>query len=128
MTVVASRERAAQQLAAFTQPEAPACIATFVNTAIKSTASGPGVPAGVTFGNAEVEQLDLPGLNTDGVAYRATMPVTAEGQTIDFFLDIVLALKGRTGISMTFVGFQTPFTTDFETSLINTIIDRAPAD
>jgi len=128
VTVVSSRSRGAEQLAAVEKPEAPQCYEAFVNDAITESASGPDAPPDLAFGSSQVETLSLPGLNTEGVAYRAIVPVTTQGQTIDFFLDIVLALKGRTGISMTFVGIESPFLADFETELTNKVIDRAPAD
>jgi len=125
VTVVSSRERASQQLAAYQKPEAPRCFETFVNQALKSSAAA---TPGVSIGTARVASLDVPGLNTESAAFRATVAITGEGQTVDLYMDIVLALKGRTGISMTFMGLGAPFPANLETSLTSKVIDRAPAN
>ena len=67
------------------------------------------------------------GLNTDSVAYRARVPVTVRDQTAEAVFDIVLALKGRAGITMIFIAIGEPFPAELETSLTNTVINRAPA-
>jgi hypothetical protein len=131
VTMVFSRERAFAQLETFRKPEARGCVETFVNTAIQQSVQNPGpgqtAPPGVSFGQTRVEVLSVGGLNTDSVAYRARVPVTVRNQTLDALFDIVLALKGRAGITMIFISIGQPFPADLETSLTNTVIDRAPA-
>ncbi len=132
VTMVFSAARARDQLATFRKPQAGGCVEAFVNTALQQSLANPRpgrtAPAGVSFGQARVEPLTVPGLNTDSVGYRARVPVTAEGQTLDALFDIVLALKGRAGITMTFISIGEPFPSALETSLTNKVIDRAPAE
>ncbi len=123
VTLVASRERALQQLAAFQKPEAPTCLEAYLDTAIRGGASN---AQGVVFGTPLVESLGVPGVATASVAYRATVPVTAEGRTDDSLLDIVVGLKGRAVVRTTFVGVGTPMPSDLEAGLTNTIVERAP--
>ncbi len=128
ITLVSSRERGAQQLAALKRPEFPGCFETYMTEQIQSSEPGAAPPPGVTLGTPRVVPFNVPGLNTDSVAYRATVPVTAKGQTVDVGGDTVIAFKGRTGIKLTFdTGDKTPFPPDLETSLTNKVIDRAPA-
>jgi hypothetical protein len=131
VTMVFSRERAVGQLETFRKPEARGCFETFVNSAIQQSVQNPGpgqtAPPGVSFGQARVEVLSVGGLNTDSVAYRARVPVTVRNESADALFDIVLALKGRAGITMIFISIGQPFPTDLATSLTNKVIDRSPA-
>ena len=131
VTMVFSRERALQQLETFRKPEARECFEDFVNTAFQASLRNPGpgqtAPPGLSFGDARVELLSVGRLNTDSVAYRARVPVTVENQTLDALFDVVLALKGRAGITMIFISIGEPFPAALETSLTNTVIDRAPS-
>ena len=131
VTMVFSRERALQQLEAFRKPEASRCFEEFVDTAFQLSLRNPGpgqtAPPGLSFGEARVEVLSVGGLNTDSVAYRARVPVTVRNQTLDALFDVVLALKGRAGITMFFIAIGEPLPAALETSLTNTVIDRAPS-
>ncbi len=131
VTLVASRERALAQLAPFRRPQARDCVETFVNTAIEQSVTNPRpgrtAPPGLSFGRARVEALDVPGLHTESVAYRSRVPVTVQGETRDVLLDILLALKGRAGITMIFISIGQTFPAELATSLTNAVIDRAPA-
>ena len=131
VTMVFSRERALQQLETFRKPEARECFETFVNTAFQVSLRNPGpgqtAPPGLSFGEARVEVLSVGGLRTDSVAYRARVPVTVREDTAEAVFDIVLALKGRAGITMIFISIGAPFPAELETSLTNTVIDRAPS-
>lgn len=131
VTVVATSDAAKEQLNSIRRRTVPGCLAKFVDRAIRSSIEKPKAgetpPTGVTFGEAKVRTLDLAGLHAPSVAYRATVPVRAADRAIDVNLDIVLALRGRSGISMTFTSFGAPFATDVEVALTNAVIDRAPA-
>lgn len=127
VTVVSSRARASEQLAVFKKAEFPKCFETYMTTAIKSKTSGGGSSGGATFGAVRVTPFTVPGLNAESVSYRISVPVSGEGQTLDALIDMVVVLKGRTGVRMTFTGIGSPFPPDLETSLTNKIIDRAPA-
>jgi hypothetical protein len=117
-------------LKAFKKPEAKDCFATFFSAAIKSELENPGpgktVPKGVTFGDLGIDDLDLPGIHGDVVAFRTTSPVTVQGTTITVNVDFVLALEGRTGMTFTFTNVGSGFPKDLEVELSNAMIDRAP--
>jgi hypothetical protein len=130
-TVVATRELGRQQLDSIRKPAVPGCLASFVNRAIQSAVKNPKAgqapPTDVTFGDARVASLDLPGLHAPSVGYRAVVPVRVGDRSVDVNLDVILALTGRTGISMTFTSFGAPLGNDTEVELTNKVIDRAPA-
>ena len=131
VTMVFSRERALQQLETFRKPEARGCVESFVDAAIQRSVANPGpgetTPPGLSFGRARVEVLRPAGLHADAVGYRARVPVTVQDESAEALFDIVLALKGRAGITMLFISIGQPFPSDLETSLTNKVIDRAPA-
>ncbi|HWC12786.1 MAG TPA: hypothetical protein VG455_16375 [Acidimicrobiales bacterium] len=131
VTMVFSRERALQQLETFRKPEAGACFEAFVDAAIEYSIRNPGpgqtTPPELTFGDTRVDVLRPAGLNTDSVGYRARVPLTVGDESADAIFDIILALKGRAGITMIFIGIGGPFPSALETSLTNKVIDRAPA-
>jgi hypothetical protein len=131
VTMVFSRERAVQQLEVFRRPEAPGCVEQFVDAALEFSVRNPGpgqtAPPGLSFGEVHVDVLRPAGLNADSVGYRARVPVTVGDETADALFDIVLALKGRAGITMIFISIGQPFPSALETSLTNKVIDRAPA-
>lgn len=131
VTVVATREAAKEQLNSVRKQTVPACLAKFVDRAIRSSIENPkpGVapPTGATFGDAKVTVLNLPGLHATSAGYRTTVPVRLGDRAFDVNLDTVLALRGRTGISMTFTSFGSPFSGDAEIGLTNAVIDRAPS-
>jgi hypothetical protein len=130
VTVIATREAAKEQLNSIRKPAVRECLASFVNRAIQSSIKNPKAgetpPTNATFGKARVQTVDLPGMHAASVAYRTTIPVTVGGHSIDVNLDIILALTGRTGITMTFTSFGAPFVPETEVELTNKVIDRAP--
>ena len=131
VTMVYSRERALQQFEVFGGPAARGCFERFVDAAVefslRNPAPGETVPPGVDVGQARVDVLRLAGLNTDSIGYRARVPITAAGESLDVLFDVILALKGRAGITMTFSSFDQPFPSPLATSLTNKVIERAPS-
>jgi len=131
ITVWPSRETARAELESSRQPKARGCYEAAVNGAIQEAVKNPPpddpLPPGVTFGQVKVEVLNVPNLHADSVALRATLPISAQGQTADAIFDVVLAVKGRTTIDMTLQNLGEPFSPGLETTLINKVIDRAPA-
>jgi hypothetical protein len=129
-TVEPSPEAAMQGLTAFQQPDARGCLKDFFDATLSYVLahpkSGQQLPKGVTIGNIEVGQVNLPGIHGEAVAYRLTIPVTA-GISIKLFIDFVLAVNGRTGMTLTYQNIGDPFPQDMEVQLSNTVIDRAPA-
>lgn len=120
VTMMPSANRANEQLVALRKPESRGCFETFVNAALQQLASRGSV-------QVHVDVLNLAGLHADSLGYRAMLRVTDRGETVEAFIDILLAPKGRAVINTFFVNIGGPFPADLETSLTNTVIDRAAA-
>lgn len=131
VTVVATVAQAQSELSAFKAPAVPACLTSLVNRVIQSTLNSPrnGQPpaTGVTFGDPNVEQLSMPGIEGDSIAYRATLPVNVGGSgSVQANFDLFLALKGRAETSMTFTSFGAPLPPGTQVELTNKVVDRSP--
>jgi hypothetical protein len=124
-----SSDTQAEVFSAFKSSKAPACFETFFNTALALTLKNPGpgetTPEGLTLGDASVESVDL-GLHGKTVVYRATIPLTVQGQNAEVVSDFVLALKGRIGMTMSFQNVGAAFPEDLEVQIANAAIDGAP--
>jgi hypothetical protein len=129
-TVSTSSEQAAA-VNLLKQPSARGCFQDFVTAALSDALAHPDpgeeLPKGVTIGDPDVGQLNLPDLHGESVVYRATLPVSAGALRIKLFMDFAFASKGRTGLFLSFLNVGDPFPQDLEVQLTNTSIDRAPA-
>ena len=70
---------------------------------------------------------DITGVHGETVNFQATIPISAQGQSINFISDFLFVLKGRTTFEFSFDNVSAPFPADLAVQLANTSIDRAPA-
>ena len=125
-TVPATVEHKDEILGAFRKPEAVGCFENFINAAFKSSLSSSSLPPGTQIGDISVSAGDISGVHGDAINFQATIPITAQGQSINFFSDTLFVLKGRATFDFTFDNVNAPFPADLATQLANTSIDRAP--
>jgi hypothetical protein len=124
-----SAAAAQSELATFQDPKVPGCLATALTAYVKDQAAHPAnpsdtLPPGVSFGAATVAQESFPTIGDQSIAYRVTVPVSAQGQSITVYVDLVVAIKGRAGVEMDFTSLSTPFPSDQEASLITLVVGR----
>lgn len=96
-TVAAARE----WFSILEQPQMPSCIGE-ANRAFVIQDSPGLVKPGNSVGTARVAQIALPRYGDQTIAYRLTLPITAEGHNLSYYLDYVLLRIGRAHAMLTF--------------------------
>jgi hypothetical protein len=94
--------------------------------AVRAT-SAEGLPEGVEVGDATFNRLSFAPLGDESLAFRLTLPMSAEGFDVDLFFDWVFVRVGRIGIEGLFESSFAPFEEDSAAELMQSVIDRAPA-
>ena len=125
-TVPANTDHKDEILGAFRKSEAVGCFEDFINEAFKSSLSSSSLPPGTQIGKISVTSGDITGVHGEVINFQATIPITAQGQSITFFSDTLFVLKGRATFDFTFDNVNAPFPADLAAQLANTSIDRAP--
>jgi hypothetical protein len=124
--VQASIEHEDEILGAFRQPKAVSCFEDFINAAFTSAFSSSSLPPGTEVGKISVSNGDLTGVHGEAINFEAPIPITVQGQTINFISDFLFVLKGRTTFEFSFDNVGGPFPSDLAMQLANSSIDRAP--
>lgn len=120
-----SADEAEFRFATLTSPEAISCIG---QTLEAKLAEDGGFGAGVEVEGFSIDPLEFTSVGDDSAAYRTTISITAEGSSIDVYLDIVLARIGRVLFSGQVTSVGSPFpTADFE-GIVTTAVDRIDED
>src|SRR5262245_45035368 len=122
VTMMASADAGARQLAFFTSVTGPVCFA----HAVKDAATP---PKGGTFGEATGEAVPLGQIGDGAVQYRTTVPMTtADGRQFTLIEDAQMVLDGRAYIAV-FYGTRSgkPFDAALARQLTQKVVDRAPA-
>jgi hypothetical protein len=128
-----SPAEAQKQFDLFADPKAPGCMTTAFKEVMDYVLTHPAssedsVPEGVKVGTPQVGQMSFPKIGDRLIAYRVTLPITADEFTIKAYLDLIVAIKGRAGISMTFAGFNEPFPSDDAQHLMSLVVNRVNPD
>jgi len=98
-----------------------------LETAIKDQSSSAALPKGAKFGKVSVNPESFASLGTRTVAYRISVPVTAQGLNVGVYVDLILVQQGRIGILLTAEDTFAPFPTDISASLIQKMLSRVGA-
>ncbi|MHB8438988.1 MAG: hypothetical protein ACYDD4_07480 [Acidimicrobiales bacterium] len=120
---LATPSAAQSRMAVLQQSDFPSCFASAVNSVL-ANAKNSGLPSGASLGKVTVNSISFPSYGNSSVAYRGTVPVTYQGQTIKLYLDLVAARKGRVLVGLTFGGFQQPLSSTLEQRLTATVVNR----
>jgi hypothetical protein len=116
-------------LAIYQKPQMPDCLQKALTTRLEKSLSSTPTSAGggARVGQVKVATLDFPTVGQSHVAYRVTIPVTVQGQTVEITIDAVTFVKGRAGTSLTFQGNGQAFPTAMEVELAKVVEGRMPA-
>ena len=117
---VSYRATAADNQSSFavvSSPKVPGCLTTAVGAVIDQAIAHPTnpsdtLPAGASIGTATVSQMSFPQFGDKSVAYQLKVPISYQSLSIDAYVDVIYAMKGRAGVSMFFEGVDTPFPID----------------
>jgi len=126
VSVHATIEHQDEILGAFRGPDAVGCFEDFINAAFKSALASSSLPPGTEIGKISVTNGDLTGVHGEAINFEATIPITVQGQSINFISDFLFVLKGRTTFEFSFDNIGAPFPADVAVPLANASIDRAP--
>ena len=79
----------------------------------------------VAFAPSRAELLEFPDVGDGVVASRLSTTVTAEGQQIPIYADLVFVRQGLAELSFSFINAGEPFPTDLATELVQKVLARA---
>ncbi len=111
-----------------TKDAATGCLQKLFTTAIQAAqtqstdTTDPG--SGPTFGTVTVAKLNVSGVGDHVIGFRATVPVSAQGQSETEYLDLLAATKDRAVVTLTASNAQTPYDQATETQLLNKVVNR----
>jgi hypothetical protein len=124
ISVFSSNKTAVANLDAMANAKTPACMATLMNGSYKAqilAAAG----AGATLGTITVNRADLAGFPKGTTGIVMSLPITAQGESIDATLTAVYYIKGTLGQEIDFNSYgPTTFPTSLAKSLTSTALRR----
>jgi hypothetical protein len=127
VTVAPSVDEASRLFDVMEGDDVPACYAQAVEGAIAAELAAPGDDTvDVEFGEPSFNPVSFPDMGDESLAFRLSIPLTRQGQSIQVHNDLVLVRVGRTLIYAEFVAAFTPFDTTESTRLTQLLVDRAP--
>lgn len=124
----ASEEDASRTLDVMQRPEAERCLSQVFKDLLAKELQGEDLPPGVEVGEPTVEAVEFGDLGDDAAAFEVTVPITGPGTDIDLYVDAAFVRVGRIGITGTFMGAGQAVDIEVAQRLIQSVIDRAPAD
>ncbi|HJR26922.1 MAG TPA: hypothetical protein VJ804_15695 [Acidimicrobiales bacterium] len=127
--VVAPSVEAAQPLlAAYRDPDTPACF-TDVLEDVMLDALAEGGTTDATVQRPTFEPLPFADLGDETVAFRVTMTISGgSGQTLEVFADAILVRSGRVAVDALFLSLFEPLPAATSESLVRVMVDRIPAN
>ena len=125
-----SVEAAEAEFVVLRRPQFARCLGDLLNAAFRhavdNPAPGEALPAGVSFGDASVTTIELPGSHADAIGVHGTVPISGPRGSITEVFDFVFARKARTGLTLSLFNVGDAFPTDMAVQLLNAMADRAP--
>jgi hypothetical protein len=131
VTVTPTPQIAAEQFAVFARTDTARCLRNSVAQELRYTLThakgGRKLPAGVSFGQATVEQMSFPSIGDQSVAYRVAVSISAKSLHLPLYFDVVLVRAGRAEISLSFAGVLLPTSPSAELALTDLTVRRLDA-
>lgn len=82
---------------------------------------------GLEIGDVSLSQLSVDQLGDEALGYRVTVPVSADGDTIDVIADVVVTRVGRGQVQVSTVSYGAPMSTDELAGFARISLDRLQA-
>jgi len=121
---VKSESEAQADLAVVKSDKFPTCLKqTFDQEMTKEAGS-----AGGTIGASSVTTLPAPSGTDGAAAFRMTVPISAVGQNLTFYIDFVLLLQKRAEVTVSLFSGTTPFDQSLEDTLTGKLVQRMKAN
>lgn len=125
VTVAETEGEMAEHLGRFRDPAAQRCYVEVIQRAI--TLNLLEGEDDVEVGEITFNEMSFEDVGDDSLAFRLTVPVSDEAFEVELFIDYVLVMKGRVGITTTFQSTFSPFDQDEALRLAELVVDRVPA-
>jgi hypothetical protein len=114
-----SNDVAKKVLDAFKNDKFQTCLKQTFDKQMKDQASG----AGGTIGESKIESLPAPS-GADGAAFRMTVPISASGFNISFYIDFTVLQKGRAVVTLAAFNGNSPFDSTLKGQLTSKLTSR----
>jgi hypothetical protein len=108
VTVFPSAKNAATEYALGNNPKLASCLTTLATGPLKTKLFGKP-PKGTTLGTPLVSAIATSALGTGVAGYAMSVPVTAQGVTLNVTVTQLVTVKGRLGHQVTFTSVGAPF-------------------
>ncbi len=113
VAVAPTTDLAAQVFDILQQPNATRCFGRALDDELRySMEHDQDAPNNLELGKVSMGELNLPRYADESVAFRATVPVSAEGINVDVYVDLVFMRHGRVASFVSFLDLLSPFPLD----------------
>ncbi len=131
VTFTATPEDAIEALAVRRGPEALSCyedtIGAQIEDAVANPPEGEETPDNLELGDPTINEMSFGAFGDESIAFRVTIPLSADGFNVDLYIDVVNVRVGRVGVTTTFQSVLSPFDTEEAARLTGIVVDRVPA-
>jgi hypothetical protein len=128
VTVTPTPDVAAKQFTVFTEAQTAPCLRNAIQQELRSTLSHPEagqkIPAGVSFGQATVEQMSFTSVGDQSIAYRVSLSLSAKTLHLPLYFDAVLIRVGRADTALSFTSVLLPTSPSTELALTDLTVRR----
>jgi len=114
-----SNDVAKKVLEAFKNDKFQTCLKQTFDKEMTTQASG----AGGTVGQSKIESLPAPS-GADGAAFRMTVPISASGFNLNFYIDFTVLQKGRAVVTLAAFNGNSPFDSALKGELTAKLVSR----
>ena len=118
-----SKDTVDKDYTTFQNPDIETCLANLFDAAIKQEVATSG-SNGATFGKVTVDNFAVNTVPDRGVGFRITLPITAQGTTEIFYIDLIAVQRGRAEITVSSQSVGTPPDRDTAIALAKKMSDR----
>jgi hypothetical protein len=123
VTVFPSAKNAAAEFAIGSNPKLPSCMTALASGSLKTKLFGK-TPKGTTIGTPLVSAVSGSAFGPGVDGYSLSVPITAQGQTINVTATQLVAVKGRLGHQVDFTSFNAPFSLALEQQIMQVATSR----
>ncbi len=129
IVTVSTTSRVVTLMTALKSPAATGCLGALLDTAVKVTVAQSTNPIlkQATIGSVQVGQLSTGHYGDDTVAFRVSVPLTAESLSVTAYLDEIYIRRANAVASLTFEDVFSAFDTTIETQLAATAANKLAA-
>jgi hypothetical protein len=123
VTVFPSAKNAAAEFAVGANPKLPSCMTALASGPLKTKLFGK-TPKGTTIGTPLVSAVSASAFGPGVDGYSLSVPVTAQGVTVNVTATQLIAVKGRLGHQVDFTSFNAPFSLALEQQIMQVATSR----